>query len=80
MFWIKKVSKQATDYVKKNNVKCLITSAPPFSTHIIGQNVKKNTNVRWISDFRDPWSDFFQFKLLPFKIFYEKKTFLLRLN
>ncbi|MDG2368181.1 MAG: glycosyl transferase family 1, partial [Flavobacteriaceae bacterium] len=54
MFWIKKVSKQATDYVKKNNVKCLITSAPPFSTHIIGQNVKKNTNVRWISDFRDP--------------------------
>ena len=75
MFWIKKVSKQATDYVKKNNVKCLITSAPPFSTHIIGQNVKKNTNVRWISDFRDPWSDFFQFKLLPLKSFMKKKHF-----
>ena len=75
MFWIKKVSKQATDYVKKNNVKWLITSAPPFSTHIIGQNVKKNTNVRWISDFRDPWSDFFQFKLLPLKSFMKKKHF-----
>jgi glycosyltransferase involved in cell wall biosynthesis len=80
MFWIKKVSKQATDYIKKNNVKCLITSAPPFSTHIIGQNVKNNTNVRWISDFRDPWSDFFQFKLLPLKSFMKKKHFKAELN
>tara|TARA_B100001094_G_scaffold246185_1_gene242802 strand:- start:16119 stop:17372 length:1254 start_codon:yes stop_codon:yes gene_type:complete len=65
MFWIKTVSKQAIDYINKNNINCLITTAPPFSTHLIGLNIKKATNVKWISDFRDPWSDFFQFKLLP---------------
>jgi len=26
MFWIKKVSKQATVYIKKNNINCLITT------------------------------------------------------
>tara|TARA_B100000902_G_scaffold28891_1_gene34762 strand:+ start:4348 stop:5616 length:1269 start_codon:yes stop_codon:yes gene_type:complete len=65
MFWIKKVTKKASNYIKQNNINCLITTAPPFSTHIIGLKIKKNTNIKWISDFRDPWSDFFQFKLLP---------------
>ena len=65
MFWINKVTKQASNYIKQNNVNCLITTAPPFSTHIIGLNIKRKTNIKWISDFRDPWSDFFQFKLLP---------------
>jgi len=65
MFWIKKVTKQASDYIKQNDINCLITTAPPFSTHIIGLKIKRITNIKWISDFRDPWSDFFQFKFLP---------------
>ena len=72
MFWIKTVSKQATDYINKNNINCLITTAPPFSTHLIGLNIKKETNIKWVSDFRDPWSDFFQFKLLPLLPFQKK--------
>ena len=73
MFWIKKVSKQATVYIKKNNINCLITTAPPFSTHLTGLNIKNNTGIKWISDFRDPWSDFFQFKLLPMSSFQRKR-------
>ena len=73
MFWIKTVSKQATDYINKNNINCLITTAPPFSTHLIGLNIKKETNIKWVSDFRDPWSDFFQFKLLPLLPFQKKR-------
>ena len=73
MFWIKKVSRQATDYINQNNINCLITTAPPFSVHLIGLNIKKATNVKWISDFRDPWSDFFQLKLLPLLTFQIKR-------
>ena len=73
MFWIKKVSRKATDYIKKNDINYLITTAPPFSTHLIGLNIKKNTDVKWISDFRDPWSGFFQFKLLPLLTFQRKR-------
>ena len=73
MFWIKDVTKQATNYIKNNNIDCLITTAPPFSTHIIGLNIKKNTKIKWITDFRDPWSDFFQFRLLPMSTYIRNK-------
>ena len=46
MFWIKKVTKQASDYIKQNNINCLVTTAPPFSTHIIGLKIKRNTNIK----------------------------------
>lgn len=65
MFWIKKVAKVASSFIIKNNVDCLITTAPPFSTHLVGYNVKRKTNVKWIADFRDPWFNFFPFKQLP---------------
>ena len=65
MFWIKKATKIASSYVVQNDIDCVITTAPPFSTHLIGYHVKLKTNVKWIADFRDPWSDFFPFKQLP---------------
>ncbi len=64
-FWIKKATNMATNFIKENNVNYLITTAPPFSTHIIGLKLKEKLKINWISDFRDPWSDFFQFKLMP---------------
>lgn len=64
-FWIKKATKVASEYIKKNGIDYLITTAPPFSAHIIGLNLKNKFKIKWISDFRDPWSNFFQFKLLP---------------
>ena len=73
MFWIKDVTKQAINYIKNNNIDCLITTAPPFSTHILGLNIKKNTKINWLADFRDPWSDFFQFKLLPMSAYIRNK-------
>ena len=73
MFWIKDVTKQAINYIKNNNIDCLITTAPPFSTHILGLNIKKNTKIYWLADFRDPWSDFFQFKLLPMSAYIRNK-------
>ena len=71
MFWINKAVKIASSYIIKNSIDCVITTAPPFSTHLIGYHVKCNTNVKWIADFRDPWSDFFPFKQLPMS----KRTF-----
>ncbi|MBL6649764.1 MAG: hypothetical protein ISP56_05825 [Flavobacteriaceae bacterium] len=65
MFWINKVSKFTSSYILKNNIDCFITTSPPFSLNVIGYNIKIQTNCKWISDYRDPWSDFFQFKKMP---------------
>jgi glycosyltransferase involved in cell wall biosynthesis len=36
----------------------LYTTAPPFSAHLAGLILKAATNVRWVAEFRDPWTDY----------------------
>ena len=65
MFWIKKVVNIASSFINNNNINYVITTSPPFSLNIIGYKLKLRNNIKWISDYRDPWSDFFQFKNMP---------------
>lgn len=35
----------------------IYTSAPSWSTHIVGLLLRRRHSVRWAADFRDPWTD-----------------------
>jgi hypothetical protein len=55
--------------LKENPVDVIITTGPPHSLHLIGQSLKRTLGIRWIADFRDPWTDIGyhkKLKLLPF--------------
>jgi glycosyltransferase involved in cell wall biosynthesis len=65
MFWINDVVNTASSFINKNNINCVVTTSPPFSLNIIGFKLKLRNDIKWISDHRDPWSDFFQFKNMP---------------
>lgn len=57
-FWIKPSVRFLTGLVKDNRIETIITTGPPHSMHLIGYRLKKNLpSVRWIADFRDPWSE-----------------------
>lgn len=73
--------KAAANIIKREKIKYLITTGPPHSTHLIGLKLFKNFNLKWIVDFRDPWSEIFYNKdlfRLPISIKrdmnYEKKV------
>lgn len=58
MFWIKPSVKYLSDYLKKNKIDIIITTGPPHSMHLIGLGIKKKyPNIKWIADFRDPWTN-----------------------
>ncbi|MFN4298364.1 MAG: glycosyltransferase family 4 protein [Thermaurantimonas sp.] len=57
MFWIRPSVRFLTEYLKKNPVKAVITTGPPHSMHLIGLKLKNNLGLRWIADFRDPWTN-----------------------
>ena len=40
-----------------NGADLIYTTAPPFSTHLAGLLLKRLTGVRWVAEFRDPWTD-----------------------
>ena len=42
--------------VKRERIDVILTSAPPFTCHLIGRALKATCGIRWVADFRDPWS------------------------
>ena len=64
-FWIKPSVEFLKKYLSENKIDVVITTGPPHSLHLIGLHLKKETGVKWISDFRDPWTDIDYFHQLP---------------
>ena len=56
-FWIKPSVKFLEKYLSKNPVDVVISTGPPHSMHIIAYHLKKKLNIKWIADFRDPWTN-----------------------
>jgi glycosyltransferase involved in cell wall biosynthesis len=75
MFWIKPSVKYLEDYLKKNPVDIIISSGPPHSLHLIAKELKDKTGIKWVSDFRDPWTDIDYFHQLPLSEKAKKKHF-----
>ena len=42
--------------VRRNKIDVVLSSSPPFTCHLIGHALRSICNVRWVADFRDPWS------------------------
>ncbi len=69
VFWVKKSVHFLQEYLSKNRVDFIISTGPPHSMHLIAQDLSRKTNIKWIADFRDPWSDLYYnsaFKQLQF--------------
>lgn len=54
--WVKPSVRHLSTYISDYNIDTVITSGPPHSLHLIGFKLKKNIDIRWIADFRDPWT------------------------
>lgn len=56
IFWVKPSIKYLQKYIQENSIETIITTGPPHSVHLIGLELKKQNNIKWIADFRDPWT------------------------
>ena len=69
VLWVKPSVKYLEKYLSENGITTIITSGPPHSLHLIGLELKQKLNVKWVADFRDPWTTIGYhkaFKLLEF--------------
>jgi hypothetical protein len=69
VFWVKPAINYLSEILKSNGIKHVVTTGPPHSMHLIGLKLKYNhPSITWISDFRDPWTQWDimkKFKMLP---------------
>ncbi|MFD0836333.1 glycosyltransferase family 4 protein [Mariniflexile aquimaris] len=54
--WVKPSVNFLSDYIVKENIDTIITTGPPHSLHLIGVQLQAKLGVKWIADFRDPWT------------------------
>lgn len=63
--WVPYAVKQAEKILRTEQIDAIITTGPPHSTHLIGLELKKKYGVKWLADFRDPWTKIFYNNILP---------------
>lgn len=56
VFWVKPSVTFLKRYLKEHQIDTIITTGPPHSLHLIGLQLKKELNITWLADFRDPWT------------------------
>ena len=54
--WVKPSVEFLKNYVRENPVEVIITTGPPHSLHLIGMQMKQKLGLKWLADFRDPWT------------------------
>lgn len=64
VFWVKPSVKFLKKYLKEHPVDAIISTGPPHSMHLIARKVAQATGIKWVADFRDPWTEIFYFKHL----------------
>ena len=62
--WVRPSVRFLKKYLREHPVDAVVTTGPPHSVHLIGLGLKKALGLRWIADFRDPWTEMFYYKHL----------------
>lgn len=65
-FWYKMSKKKALEIFYKFKPDIIYSSSYPFSSHLLANYIKKNSNVKWYAELRDPWINNHGFKSLTF--------------
>ena len=71
-FWIRPSVKYLKKYLAKIPVDVIISTGPPHSLHLIAYKIHKATGIKWLADFRDPWTNIDYYKQLNLTWFADK--------
>ena len=54
--WIKPSIAYLSEVIESEGIETIITTGPPHSMHLIGHGLKTKHQLKWVADFRDPWT------------------------
>ena len=57
VFWVRPSIRFLRRYIKEHQIDTVISTGPPHSMHLIAMALKKKLPIKWIADFRDPWTN-----------------------
>ena len=54
--WLPPAVARGLRLLRQHSIDVVLSSAPPFTCHLIAQALQSLGGVKWVADFRDPWS------------------------
>lgn len=73
VLWVNPSVKYLSKYIQEHGIETVITTGPPHSLHLIGLKLKQLHGIKWIADFRDPWTTIGYHKALKLSDYAAKK-------
>ena len=73
IWWVRPSVSFLEKYLREHPVDAVVTTGPPQSMHLIGRDLKRRLGVKWIADFRDPWTEMFYYKHLSLSRFSDRR-------
>tara|TARA_B110000967_G_scaffold209272_1_gene264686 strand:+ start:4022 stop:5302 length:1281 start_codon:yes stop_codon:yes gene_type:complete len=71
--WVRPSVSFLSNYIAEHQIDTIITTGPPHSLHLIGLQLKQKHALKWVADFRDPWTQIGYHKKLKLSSFAQKK-------
>jgi hypothetical protein len=63
--WLHGAVKKGLKAIEEHQPEIIFSTAPPYTSHLIGLKLKKKTGLPWITDFRDPWLENHAYNTVP---------------
>lgn len=55
--WVKPSIQYLSEVISSEEIETIVTTGPPHSVHLIGYGLKQeHQQLKWLADFRDPWT------------------------
>lgn len=55
IFWLVFAYRLGQQIIREEKIDALLSSAPPYTTHLIGLKLRRLSGLPWVADFRDSW-------------------------
>jgi len=63
--WKHSAVKEGLKIINEEKPDLIFSSSPPPTVHLIASELAKRSNLKWVADFRDPWTDIHYYEEQP---------------
>jgi len=67
--WISFAVRKGKKIIKAERPDIIFSSSPPPTVHLIARKLSKWSGIKWVADFRDPWTDIYHYDRVNYSRF-----------
>ncbi len=71
--WQRFAVEAGEDILRQQNIKAMISTSPPATSHIIAKRLKDEFRIPWVADFRDLWTQHYYYLYGPLRKVIERR-------